>query len=901
MDPLQVLIIEDSGQDAAPIERELVTLCAEVDVSLVTSETRVCAALEGRQPDLVLMDAAPRGCSALETLAVLRQRWPEVPVIVVSGSVGEECAAELLRAGANDFVLKSNLARLGPVVERELTATHLRRQTQEAERQRRKTDERYRRLIETAEEGVWEVDSAMRTTFANRRLAEMLGTSPEAMLGLVVDSFVHPDERADHAAKILQRRQGQAGRYERRLVRADGSDLWALVAATPILGPNGEFQGALAMLTDITDRKLAQDALRASEERYRVLVEAAGEGICIAQSGRLRFVNRRLCEMTGHSREELLAMDLAERIHPEDREMVLARHRARLAGEEVPQIYDFRFITKGGETRWAQNCGTVVTWDNRPATLNFLVDVTARKHAERELSVRSAALEAAANPILILDSQGIVEWANPAFTSLTGRSLGDVVGKPLREIQPGQTGHGGEMDIWKAMALGRVWRGEVPSKRRDGTSYIERTTLTPVRDESGAVTHYIAIREDVTEQREREQQRFQALKMEAIGRLAGGVAHDYNNTLQAILSLAQVLRLTENDAKRKRRLLDIEEHVQRGAQLARQLLLFSRRETSRPERLDLGDVVEAATNLVRRVVRENVQLSVERAKDPVPVVADRGQLEQVVVNLAMNGAEAMPGGGRLVVKTAACQPDWASLEVEDTGSGIAPEIRPHIFEPFFSTRGSGRGTGLGLAVVEGIVRGLGGRIEVDTEVGRGTRFRILIPLAAGTGADDLDTALPVEDMPPCGAHEKVVLIEDEAGAREGLAEALTMLGYDVTAVGSAEEALALPTVPAMEALISDLALPGASGAEVARELSGRWPGLAVILMSGYVDDETVQKQARDGSLRFLPKPFETARVAEELRAALAASKGRNRAAPAAPATGAGTGPETVSGGGDDGT
>lgn len=1026
MDALQVLIIEDSDQDAALIERELAALCAGVRVGLIKSEAQLCAALEDVRPDLVLVDFVLPGFGGLEALAIVRRRLPDVPVVVVSGSIGEECAAELLRAGANDFVLKSNLARLGPVVERELAAARMRQQTQEAERQRRETDERYSRVVETAEEGVWEMDGELRTTFVNRSLAEMLGYSPEAMLGRTVDSFMHPDELADHAAKISQRRQGRAGRYERRFVRADGSDLWALVAAAPILGSNGEFRGGLAMVTDITARKLAQDALRESEEKYRVLVEAASEGICIAQDGRLQFVNSRMCEMSGYDRDELLGMSFAERIHPEDRGMVIAHHRARLAGEEVPETYDFRFITGSGETRWVQNCGVVLAWEGRPATLNFLVDVTRRKLAERELSIRSAALEAAANPILILDSQGIVQWANPAFTTLTGQSLDNVVGNPLREVQPGQTGHGSEVDIWRAMALGQVWRGEAPAARRDGTQYVEKTTLTPVYDEGGAITHYIAIKEDVTEhrraekrqrsqlefmqalmntipnpvfykdaagryrgcnpafadfvgrrpedvlgktvfdlwraelaavyaardqellgrggtqtyegqvergdgkirqvifskaclrdadgshsglvgvivdvteQREIQQQWFQAQKMEAIGRLAGGVAHDYNNALQAILSLAQVLRLTEKDAKRKCRLLDLEEHVRRGAQLTRQFLLFSRRETSRPERLDLGEVVEAATSLLRRIVREDVQLSVERAGGPVPVLADRGQIEQVVVNLAMNGAEAMPGGGRMVVKTDVFPPNWASLEVEDTGSGIAPDVRPHIFEPFYSTKGRGRGSGLGLAVVEGIVRGLGGRIEVDTEVGRGTRFRILLQLAPDSSTEDLGNAPHGEDTLPQGGGEKVLVIEDEQGAREGLTEALTMLGYEVFAAGSGEEALSLPVAPSMDAVISDLVLPGIPGPDVVHELTGRWPRLAAILMSGYTDDESVQKQARDRSLRFLNKPFEIAQMAVELRAALVASKTRGQVEPESGATRSKTSPESVSEGGEDG-
>jgi len=1120
---LRVLIVEDSQEDAVLIERAVASAGHEVESRFVLDGDGLLSALAGPLPDFVLVGCLLLDARGSEMLAIVRNRLPEVPVIAISGSIGEDRVADLLRAGVSDFVLKSRLDRLGPAIARELVGVRSRTDLQEGKQRQAESEGHYRRMVETANEGVWELDTQLHTTFVNRRMAKMLGFEPGEMLGRAIQSFLYPDELAEHADCMNGRRQGEADRCERRFICKNGDELWALVAVTPILNPDGTFRGSFAILTDITESKrrerelresrakyraifeeaplgvfrsapdgqylevnpafarmvgydspeemmrvvkdighqlylhasdrervtatllaggeirgwevevrgvdgqrlwvainarsvrapggqvvefegTAQDvtqrrqfseALQESEEKHRLLVESANEAIYIAQDGVLRFVNSRMCELSGFTREELIGRAFAELIYPEDRSLVTEHHQRRLAGDEVPELCDFRFVTKSGEVRWAQNNGVDVAWQGRPATLNFSLDVTERRFLEKESELKSAALDAAANAILIVNQAGIVLWVNSAFSHMTGFEFGDVVGRPLREIQLDQPDSGGDLDIWTAMAAGRVWHGVGPARRRDGTRYLEATTLTPVTDAGGAVTHFVAIKDDVTERyhaaeqqhaqlellrtlmdampspvfhkdlegryrgcnpafaafvgrpledvightvydlwrrdlaetyaaRDRElldrggaqvyegrversdgkvrdvvfskacfhssdgslaglvgvivdvteqiqlqQQLYQAQKAEVIGRLAGGVAHDFNNVLQAMMSLAQVLSLTERDAKRLGRLKELEEHIRRGAQVTRQLLLFSRREMVKLERLDLEEVVTATARLLRRLLRENVLLQVEQTGDPIPVLADRSQVEQVVVNLALNGADAMPTGGRLLVRTQVRADGAALLEVEDAGSGIAEDIRSRIFEPFFTTKGHGRGSGLGLSVVEGIVSQIGGSIELETEVGRGSLFRVVLPrieepLARGDGP-----VLQAEDGVAMGHGERVLVIEDEPGARDGLAETLTHLGYTVTTAASGEEALGLPAEPPMAAVVSDIVLPGRDGADVVRRLHDRWQGLVAILMSGYTDDQTVQRQAMDGSIRFLQKPFDTSQIAGELAAALA--------------------------------
>ncbi|NCO69202.1 MAG: response regulator, partial [Acidobacteria bacterium] len=380
----------------------------------------------------------------------------------------------------------------------------------------------------------------------------------------------------------------------------------------------------------------------------------------------------------------------------------------------------------------------------------------------------------------------------------------------------------------------------------------------------------IAVGQDFSERKQLEEQLRHAQKMEAVGRLAGGVAHDFNNLLQAMASSCEVLRSQAGNADTASRVVDeIMAHVARGAALTRQLLLFARRDVERTEPLDLSEAICQAGTLLRRVIREDIRLEVRCAAEPLPVLADRGQLEQILVNLAVNASDAMPRGGLLTLVTGREQDGFAFFEVADTGEGIPAEISHRVFDPFFTTKGVGKGTGLGLSVVHGIVTRYGGTITLDSGVGTGTRFHIRLPLTAAIVTPA--AGLEFEEGVPTGAGERILVVEDEEGPRAGLEELLTLLGYRVTAVASGEAALALGEDERCQLLLSDVMLPGLGGPEVARALSERWLGLRVVLMSGYAEDEALRQRLGTAEMRFLQKPFDLVTVARELAAALAAA------------------------------
>jgi PAS domain S-box-containing protein len=383
-----------------------------------------------------------------------------------------------------------------------------------------------------------------------------------------------------------------------------------------------------------------------------------------------------------------------------------------------------------------------------------------------------------------------------------------------------------------------------------------------------SVSFGIATLRGAAERRRAEAALRQAQKMEAVGRLAGGVAHDFNNVLQAILSMTQVMRTRGGDPLSwNSTLSELEDQIRRGGGLTRQLLVFARREVSKPEETDLEAVLRDGATMLARLLRENIRFVMRWSGAPLKIAADRGQIEQVLMNLVLNAADAMPAGGELALACGRDGDPWVWFSVADTGHGIPAELHGRIFEPFFTTKEIGQGTGLGLSVVHGIVTSHGGRVEVSSEVGQGSTFRVVLP-ALGFGPTPVarrDEVLP-EAAP--GAGERVLVVEDEEGAREGLEEILEILGYRPVAVASGEEALALAPGDPFDVLLTDLVLPGINGADLAGLLSARWSRLAVILMSGYTEDEAMRRGIRAGEVRFLQKPFDMETLARELRSAL---------------------------------
>ncbi len=406
-------------------------------------------------------------------------------------------------------------------------------------------------------------------------------------------------------------------------------------------------------------------------------------------------------------------------------------------------------------------------------------------------------------------------------------------------------------DAIERAALGEPSRYDVRAHGDRGRIIDLDLSIQPLRDESGQVAFLIPSASVITDRKQTEEALRQSQKMEAVGQLAAGVAHEFNNILQTLMSMATITRLSSVSPEIVKIAAEMETQIRRGAGVTQQLLLVSRRKPLSKARLDLREEVHTAVGLLQRLLPENITLVSVPAASPAWAEVDAGQIQQVLLNLVINSRDPMPGGGVLTLSLTS-NPDSVTIAVQDDGEGFDDAVRERLFEPFFTTKSVGTGTGLGLAVVYGIVQEHGGRIEVDSNPGQGSCFRVILPTSSPRG--EADVAAPHEETNPSGSG-RVLLVEDEEGVREGLTLLLQMIGYEVTAVGRGEDALELPLEPVPDLLLSDVSLPGIGGPVLARQLRDRWPSIKVTLMTGYVDAAT-REQASSQKWTILQKPFE---------------------------------------------
>jgi two-component system cell cycle sensor histidine kinase/response regulator CckA len=510
--------------------------------------------------------------------------------------------------------------------------------------------------------------------------------------------------------------------------------------------------------------------------------------------------------------------------------------------------------------------------------------IEAALFVEKErLRLQSAALESTADGVMITEPDGSITWVNPAFSRITGFSAEEAIGRKPSILRSGQHNNALYGELWRTLLDGQVWDGELTNKRKDGRLYLEAQTITPVRDARGGISHFVSVTRDISHRRRLEEQLRQSQKMEAVGRLSGGVAHDFNNLLAVILGFGDMLlRSLPPDARFERYCGEILKAANRGAGLTRQLLAFSRQQTLQPKVIDLNAVVSESEKMLGRLLGEDVELVTSLDPDLGHVKIDPGEMEQVIMNLAVNARDAMPRGGTLTMETANLEHTEASagkygypvamgsyvrLTVTDTGIGMDEATRAHIFEPFFTTKGLGKGTGLGLATVYGVVEQSKGHISVESKVGRGTSFTILLPRLAtpvtSVGED------PRKDAVLHGT-ETVLLAEDDDAARGLWREMLETLGYRVLEASNGAAAIEMVHVypGRIDLVVTDVVMPQMGGGELSERMAETHPGIRVIFLSGYTADTILRQGIAETGLPFLQKPFTAQQFARKIRETL---------------------------------
>jgi two-component system cell cycle sensor histidine kinase/response regulator CckA len=629
--------------------------------------------------------------------------------------------------------------------------------------------------------------------------------------------------------------------------------------------------------------------LAASEGRHRALMEQANDAILILDlPHRILDANREAVRLLGYPRGELVGRHFDELVVPEEREDS-ARSREAFLAEGTVHVEGRNLLRSDGRTVPVDVSASLVRFGGEtgdPVVLAILRDITERKQAEAALRRSEEQyrllFDSNPHPMWVFDEETLAFLAvNDAAIRHYGYSREEFLGMTIKDIRPPED----VPELLQALLENPPdrQRSEIPGhfkhRRKDGTVFQVEIARSPIRFRGRGARLVLAM--DVTEKRSLEAQLLQSQKMESVGRLAGGVAHDFNNILGVISGYGELLRRRLPDDPHLRKYADdVLKAAQRAAGLTRQLLAFSRRQVLLPQILDLNGVVSEMEKMLRRLIGEDVQLVTALDTDPVPIKADPGQLEQVLMNLVVNARDAMPQGGRLVIETgiadfderyaathAGVQPGrYATLAVSDTGHGMSREVQARIFEPFFTTKDPGKGTGLGLATVHGIVKQSGGHVFVYSEPDKGSTFKVYLP----TFGESPAAAGPVVEKDAPSGTETVLVVEDEASLRQIVRECLEEVGYTVLEApdGLAALELAERHRGPIPLLITDVVMPGLGGRELARRLTEKRPDTKVLYMSGYTDDAVILHGVLTADMPFLEKPFTPGGLARKVREVL---------------------------------
>jgi PAS domain S-box-containing protein len=891
--PIRLLHLEDSPRDAQMVRDRLDVDGLPCDIFLATGKDSFEAALTGESFDLIISDYNLPGYDGVTALQQARVLQPEVPVILISGTVGEEQAVKCLQIGATDYLLKDRLERLVPAVQRALQEAEARRTRRRAEAALAESEARKAAILDSVLDSIITVDSHGTVLEFNAAAELTFGYTKAAAIGRsVVDLIVPPRFRealsAGLARYLATGEEATMGKLiETMAARSDGSEIPVELAITAIrTGTASIFTG---VLRDLTVRREAESALRRERDRAQRYLDTA-EVILLKldTEGRIALVNRYACAVLGRTADELLGRDWIETCLP-GRTRAASRTRLHDAFDGDLSVFETPVLTASGAERLIEWRTTLLRDDSGSVTGLFSsgTDITERNHAVEALRTAEErtrfALQSANVGIWDMDyTTGVLRWSeiNEAHYGLRPDTFTGTFAAFIDRVHPDD-----RIGLLATMATANASGADFSEQHRsvwpDGTvrwlSGAGRVQL----GRNGKPVRGLGISTDVTDRRILEEQYQQAQKMDAMGRLAGGVAHDFNNLLTAILGYCELL-LADFDPHDPRRadIAEIQTAGTSAAGLTRQLLAFSRKEIIEPTVLNLNGVVASMRLMLQRVIGEDV--AIELALSPVlaSVKTDRGQVEQIIMNLAVNARDAMPAGGTLTIETANVTLDdhyalthlsvkpgaYVALIVSDSGTGMTPDVLARLFEPFFTTKEPGKGTGLGLATVHGIVQRSGGSVTVDSEPGKGTAFKVYFPRV-----DDPVTVVvsptPVASGPV--RTETVLVVDDAEGLRQLTRRILQRQGYTVLVAATADEAVRLfDGNAAIDVLLTDVVMPGASGPELTRQLVERRPALKVIYMSGYTEDAIVRHGVLNSGIAFLHKPFTADALGRKIREVL---------------------------------
>ncbi|MEW6210284.1 MAG: PAS domain S-box protein [Acidobacteriota bacterium] len=892
--PFKVLLIEDSEDDALLILRILRQGGYDPRFERVDTPESFIRAIDADEWDCIIADYSMPRFNAFAALALVRERKLDLPFIVVSGTIGEETAVEAMKAGAHDYLMKGNLARLVPAIEREMREAEVRRERERAERALQESERRFRALVENSTDGVSliELDGTLLYTGPSTR--RILGYDSAEIIGLNIFDFIHPDDVEGAKNRFIDMIR-EPGRTIDGLIRfrhRDGSWRWIEHVSKNLISESS-VQAVVSNYRDVTERRMAEE----NQARLVAILEATSDFVGIANpDGRAFYLNRAGRRMVGIGDDEDISETFVSDYHPE--------WAARVILEEgIPTA--IREGMWSGETALRSRDGSdipvlqlILAHKAPDGGVGFLStiarDITERKRAEESLRLSEKKyrdiFESAPIGIFQSTPDGRFIAVNAALTRILGYDSPD----ELMQINTANMYYDPNQRaaiIEEYDELGHALDLELLWKKKDGSPVWVQLNAFAIKDERGKTIRYESFARDITErkraqealQRTEEQLR-QSQKMEAVGRLAGGVAHDFNNLLTAIIGCAELMWVQINPSDPLRPTIEeIIKAGERAAELTSQLLAFSRKQMLQPRVLDLNAVVTNLEKMLWRLIGEDIELVTVLAPDLGRVKADPSQIEQVILNLIVNSRDAMPDGGKVLIETANIRlgeasghPDirpgpYVMIAVSDTGLGMDAETRQRIFEPFFTTKETGQGTGLGLSTVYGIIKQSGGDVSVYSEQGAGTTFKIYLPRVEDTAAPERRSGERISKFAQMlRGSETVLVVEDDQTVRKLACQALRLSGYHVLEAANAGEALLICERHdgVIHLMLADVIMPQMSGRELAVRLAPMRPEMKTLFMSGYTDNAVFLQGGLEQGVAFIQKPFTPNSLSRKVRRVL---------------------------------
>jgi PAS domain S-box-containing protein len=790
------------------------------------------------------------------------------------------------------------------------------------------SEQRLADIINLLPDATFAIDLQGKVIIWNRAAEEFTGIKSEDMLGkgkyehalpfygtrrpILVDLVLKPAEEISSSYPRIRRERGvlMAEAYTRSF---KGGEAYLLGTSAPLYDSRGSVIGAIETVRDITDRHRQEELLRESERRLLQIIDFLPDAtFAIDLDGKVIAWNRAIEEMTGVKAEAMLGQGEHEYSLPfyGIRRPILIDLVFK-SDEEIQQKYFF--VRKEGACLLAEADVPVqgedrVLWGiARPlfdskgkivGAIESIRDITERKQAEsaiREANERFRSVLHAATGYSIIgtDQNGVIKVFNEGAELMLGYGAEEVIDQATLEII-----HDPEEIVARAVEIGiepgfevlvaAARRGETETREwtyihRDGARLTVSLTVTAMRSETGLLNGFIGIARDITAEKKLEQQFIQSQKMESVGLLAGGVAHDFNNLLTPILGYTELLlRSFSEEDPRRRRLIQVKEAADRAKDLTHRLLAFSRKQVIELKTLDLGDIIRQFEKILRRTIRENIQIDIVIAPSMGKVRVDAGQIELVLLNLSVNAQDAMPEGGVLTIEARDIEIDvayaashaeimpgpYVLLAISDTGSGMDEQLQAHIFEPFFTTKETGKGTGLGLSTVYGIVKQHGGSIFVYSERNHGSVFKVLLPRVEGEGPS-AESSRSGDDEVRYGL-ETILVAEDSEIVRLLACDLLESFGYQVLAAETPERCIEMAGgfAGTIDLLLTDVIMPGMNGKELYHALREDRPELKVLFMSGYTSNVIGQHGVLDQEEAFVQKPFTIQSLSEKVRQVL---------------------------------